>query len=96
MASAAHARRVRPTVALSVAKAVGLRPVVVAIAVRLLVVARPWQTARPTPSARPSLHQKNAQASCWSTVTRHRASVAAHQPVLASVRASVVASLSNR
>jgi hypothetical protein len=103
MASAVLARHVRPTVAPSAAKAVVLRPVVVAIAVLRQVVVkrvvirvavRQWQTVRPTPSARPRHRRRNAQASFWSTRTRHRASVAAHQPVRASVRALVVASRS--
>jgi hypothetical protein len=101
MASAVHALRVRPTVALNVAKAVARQQAVAAIAAHLLVVVnqvvvRQWRIVRPIPSVRPNLHRKNVQASFWSTRTRHRASVAVRQPVRASVRASVAASLSNR
>jgi hypothetical protein len=105
MASAVHARRVRPTVALIVAKAVVLQVVVAVIAVLQPVVAslvvsrvavRQWQTVLPTPSARPRHRRRSAQASFWSTRMRHQANAVVRQPVRASVRALVVASLSNR
>jgi hypothetical protein len=100
MASAVHAHRVRPTVALNAAKAAVRQAVVAAIVVLLLdvesrVAVRQWPIVLRTPSALRSQRQ-NVRASSWSRETSHRASVAARQPVRASVRASVVASLSNR
>jgi hypothetical protein len=83
-------------VALNVAKAAVRQAVVAVIAVLQQVAVRLWQTVLRTPSARPSQRRRNAQASFWSTRTRHRASVAVRQPVRASARALVAASLSNR